>query len=235
MTNETFLLCGTAASIGFFHTLMGPDHYLPFIALAKTNGWSKIKTIWITFICGLGHVLSSIILGFVGIGFGVALFKLEAIESFRGDLAMWFLLIFGFVYFVWGIFHGIKNKSHQHFHKHEDGGIHTHTHNHSLNHIHPHKQSKNKSIIWGLFIIFIFGPCEPLIPLIMFPAAKGNMFTVLLVASIFALVTIGTMLSVVMFSLSGLNLLKSKSITRYSHAFAGFVVFCCGGAIYFGL
>jgi len=234
MTNETLLLCGTAASIGFFHTLMGPDHYLPFIALAKTNNWSKVKTFWVTIICGIGHVLSSVILGFIGIGFGVALFKLEAIESFRGDLAMWFLLTFGFVYFIWGIFHAIKNKPHSHFHKHEDGETHAHEHKHAVNHIHPHK-SKNKSIVWGLFIIFIFGPCEPLIPLIMFPAAKGSMVSVMLVATIFAMVTIGTMLSVVMLSLSGLNLFQTKAISRYSHAFAGFIVFCCGGAIYFGL
>jgi nickel/cobalt exporter len=234
MLNETMILCGTAASIGLFHTLMGPDHYLPFIALAKTNSWSKVKTFWITFVCGLGHVLSSIILGFVGIGFGIALFKLEKIESIRGDLAMWLLLIFGFLYFAWGVIHAIKNKPHTHFHKHVDGEVHTHEHKHSEVHLHPHKY-KNKSLIWGLFIIFIFGPCEPLIPLIMFPAAKGSMISVILVATIFSVVTIGTMLTVVILSLSGLKIYKSKLITRYSHAFAGLIVFCCGGAIYFGL
>lgn len=235
MTNEVLLLCGTAASIGFLHTLMGPDHYLPFIVLAKTNRWSKIKTFWITFICGLGHVLSSVILGFVGLGFGIALFKLEKIEAIRGDLAMWLLLTFGFLYFIWGIFHAIRNKPHTHFHSHENGELHSHTHQHSHEHIHIHEQSKHKSIVWGLFIIFIFGPCEPLIPLIMFPAAKGSMTAVFLVATIFSVVTISTMLTVVMLTLSGLNFLKYNSIARYSHALAGFIVFCCGGAIYLGL
>ena len=235
MTSEILILCGTAASIGFLHTLMGPDHYLPFIALAKTNGWSKVKTFWITFVCGLGHVLSSVVLGFIGIGFGVALFKLEKFEAIRGDLAMWLLLTFGFVYFVWGIFHAIKNKPHSHFHKHENGETHSHEHKHSHTHAHPHEKFKNKSIIWGIFIIFVFGPCEPLIPLIMFPAAKGSIFAVVLVALIFALVTVGTMLTMVILSLSGIKLFKSKSIIRYSHALAGFVVFCCGGAIYLGL
>jgi len=30
------------------------------------------------------------------------------------------------------------------------------------------------NIHWALFLIFVFGPCEPLIPLIMYPAAKLN-------------------------------------------------------------
>ena len=80
----------------------------------------------ITVVCGLGHVLSSVILGFVGIGFGIALFKLEKIESVRGDLAMWLLLIFGFMYFVWGVFHAIKNKPHSHIHIHNGGELHSH-------------------------------------------------------------------------------------------------------------
>ena len=235
MLQETMLLCGTAASIGFLHTLMGPDHYLPFIALAKTNNWTKIKTFWITLVCGLGHVISSVILGFIGIAFGIAIFKLEKIESIRGDLAAWMLLIFGLLYFVFGIFHIIKNKHHFHAHIHEGGELHSHEHKHSNNHLHLHQKSNNKSVIWGLFLIFIFGPCEPLIPLIMYPAAKGSIFSVILVAVIFTVITIGTMLTVVMLSLSGLSLFKSNRITKYSHAFAGFIVLCCGGAIFWGL
>lgn len=94
----------TAASIGFFHTLMGPDHYLPFIVMSKANGWSLAKTSWITILCGLGHVLSSVLLGFVGIALGMVVFKLENVEAARGSLAAWLLIIFGFTYFIWGLF-----------------------------------------------------------------------------------------------------------------------------------
>lgn len=31
LSREMIILPGTAAFIGFFHTLLGPDHYLPFI------------------------------------------------------------------------------------------------------------------------------------------------------------------------------------------------------------
>ena len=44
MLNETVAIAGSAASIGFIHTILGPDHYLPLVAMAKTNGWSGPKT-----------------------------------------------------------------------------------------------------------------------------------------------------------------------------------------------
>ena len=37
MSSELYLLVVTAASVGFFHTLFGPDHYLPFIVMAKSG------------------------------------------------------------------------------------------------------------------------------------------------------------------------------------------------------
>ena len=65
MNDSIALLSVTAISIGFFHTLLGPDHYLPFIVLSQARNWSLKKTMIITFLCGLGHVLSSVILGLV--------------------------------------------------------------------------------------------------------------------------------------------------------------------------
>ena len=37
------LLLGTAAFIGFFHTLPAPDHYLPFVVMGKARKWSIAK------------------------------------------------------------------------------------------------------------------------------------------------------------------------------------------------
>lgn len=54
MSHELVILTVTAASVGLIHTLIGPDHYLPFIVLAKARNWSVLRTGWITFLCGLG-------------------------------------------------------------------------------------------------------------------------------------------------------------------------------------
>ena len=66
------VIAGTAASIGFLHTLLGPDHYVPFIALAQSGRWALRKTALVTFLCGVGHVGSSVALGFAGIALGSA-------------------------------------------------------------------------------------------------------------------------------------------------------------------
>ena len=234
MSTETIILMGTAASIGFLHTIFGPDHYLPFIVMAKARKWSIATTSLITFLCGIGHILSSIVLGFIGIAFGIAVSKLEFIESSRAELAAWLLIIFGFTYFVWGLNRAIRKKPHQHSHFHDDGQDHSHLHGHNLDHAHLHNVKSYKSLTpWILFTIFVFGPCEPLIPILMYPAAKGSLSVALIVAGVFAVVTLSTMLTTVILLSYGLNELPLGKLERYSHALAGLVIFLSGGAITF--
>jgi nickel/cobalt transporter (NicO) family protein len=234
MEESSLLLILTAASIGFIHTLTGPDHYIPFIAMSKAGNWSKSKTIWITTIAGIGHVLSSVLLGLIGIALGIAVTSLEIIESFRGELAGWLLITFGLLYFAWGIRYLYKNKKHSHTHWHEDGTFHTHSHNHSEDHAHVHESKKLNSITpWVIFTIFLFGPCEPLIPLLMFPAISHNVLTLVLVSLTFTVATIGTMLAVVTTSLYGLKIFSFNRAVKYSHAIAGGLILLCGVSIKF--
>lgn len=233
MSNELVILTWTAVTIGFVHTIFGPDHYVPFIVLSKVRQWSGIKTVMITLLCGIGHVLSSIILGFVGIAVGIAVFKLEIIEAFRGEIAAWLLIAFGFTYLIWGIHRAICHKPHEHSHVHENGAVHSHSHQHVGEHTHVHTSKSANITPWILFIIFVFGPCEPLIPLVMYPAAKGNILSVVIVASVFGLTTIITMLAVVLVSFYGLSKFPVRRLERYSHALAGLAILFCGSAIKF--
>jgi len=232
MNNDIAILCSTAASIGFLHTLLGPDHYLPFIMMAKAGSWTKIKTLWVTFYCGIGHVFSSVVLGVVGIAAGIALEKLEFIEGLRGEVAGWVLITFGFLYMIWGLKRVYRNKTHTHLHVHDDGKIHTHKHHHEHNHSHAHEKPKSLKP-WILFTIFILGPCEPLIPLLMFPAATHSVSGLILVTIVFGAITIGTMMSVVLISLWGINLLPFGKLEKFTHALAGFAIFVSGLAINF--
>jgi nickel/cobalt exporter len=230
MTNDIFILSLTAASIGFIHTLIGPDHYLPFIMMAKAGKWSKIKTFWVTILCGAGHVLSSVVLGFIGIAAGIALDKLELIEGTRGEIAGWALIAFGFVYMVWGIKKAYKNRPHSHIHVENDGTYKTHAHDHHGEHVHVHEKKRSLTP-WILFLVFVLGPCEPLIPLLMFPAAQESISGLWIVTAVFGFTTIGTMLSVVMVSLWGINFLPLGKLERFTHALAGFAIFASGLAI----
>lgn len=230
MNNEIYILSLTAASIGFIHTLIGPDHYLPFIMMAKAGKWTKIKTFWVTIFCGIGHVLSSVVLGFIGIAAGIALDKLELIEGTRGEIAGWALIAFGFAYMIWGIKKAYKNRPHSHIHVESDGTYHTHTHQHHGEHVHMKEQKKSLTP-WILFLVFVLGPCEPLIPLLMFPAAQESIAGLWIVTAIFGITTIGTMLGIVMVSLWGINFLPLGKLERFTHALAGFAIFASGLAI----
>ncbi len=174
MADGGLILLATAASIAFVHTILGPDHYLVFVAMGKARGWSLARTLRVTAMCGTGHVLSSVVIGAVGLMLGAQLAKLVAIESFRGEIAG-----------------------------------------------------------WALFIVFVLGPCEALIPLLMYPAAQQSTVLVMSVALVFSVVTLATMLLGVAVTTLGLSQLKLNWNGRYAHAVAGASIALCGGAITF--
>ena len=243
MNNEIILLSISAATIGFIHTLFGPDHYLPFIVMSKARKWSLWKTSILTVICGIGHVGSSIVLGILGIAFGIGVSKLEKFEGIRGNIAAWAFIVFGFVYLVWGLWRAYKNKPHKHFHAHGDL-VHEHEHNHNTldehiveKHNHHHQTTKKANITpWILFTVFVLGPCEPLIPLFIYPAAQHNKAGVFFVSFIFSAVTIITMLAMVLIFSSGLKALPFGKLERYTHAIAGATIFLSGcGIVFLGL
>lgn len=234
MSDELYALMATAAGLGFIHTVLGPDHYLPFVMMSRAQKWSRIKTIWITFLSGLGHVLSSVVLGLAGVALGIAVFHLEHVESVRGDIAAWLLFSFGIVYMLWAVHRLIRNKPHKHSHAHGEGKEHDHFHAHTDDHSHPHTVEGKKSITpWVIFTIFIFGPCEPLIPILMYPAAQESTAGMLLVALIFSVTTILTMQIMVLSAIYGFSFLKLKWLERYTHVLAGGTVALCGCAILF--
>ena len=219
----------TAVTIGVLHTLLGPDHYLPFVVLSKAKKWNISKTLWITFLCGLGHVLGSVTIGTIGIVGGVGLSKLEAIEGLRGDWAAWCLFVFGLLYAIWGLIRAAKNKHHQHIHVHKDGTFHSHPHETDDNHTHPKKVLSP----WVLFIIFVLGPCEALIPMLLYPAAKHSAIGIVAITITFTISTLVTMLTTVFFLAKGIQFIKLGKLERFSHAIAGFTIACSAAGILF--
>lgn len=236
MDNSIILLSITAISIGFIHTILGPDHYLPFIVLSQAKNWTMRKTMIITFICGIGHVLSSVILGLIGIAIGISVTKLVKVETFRGNIAAWLFIAFGLVYMIISLRNLMRKKKHSHPHFHFGGEQHLHEHDHHHEHSHIHENEAFKTTPWILFLIFIFGPCEPLIPLVMYPAAQNNVWLTIAVTTLFSVVTISTMLVLVLLAIKGINFIPLKKIERYNHAIAGLAITLCGvGMVFFGL
>ena len=232
-SSDILVLGGAAASIGVLHTLMGPDHYLPFVVMGRARHWPRWKTLAVTAGCGVGHVASSVLLGLAGVALGTAIGQLEAFEAVRGSMAAWLLIGFGLAYAVWGVHKAIQNRPHRHAHVHEDGTMHQHGHGHHGEHAHVHEAEAGERSLtpWLLFIIFVLGPCEPLIPLLMYPAAEHSWAGMIFVTMVFSVATVGTMLATVAGAAWGLQFCKLGPLERFSHALAGAAICMSGLAI----
>ena len=237
--SDAVTLCWSAAAIGTIHTLLGPDHYLPFVAMSRAGGWSPNKTLLVTALCGVGHVLGSIVLGLLGIVLGTAVFRLEQIESVRGEIAAWLMIGFGSLYFSWAMVRVLRKRAHAHWHSHDGRTVHCHEHQHDVAHLHVHTAeaaagSRQSLTPWILFTIFLFGPCEPLIPLLIYPAAAGSLWLLALTTFIFAVATITTMTSIVWISTFRPFAFESNIMANLAGPIAGAIVIACGVAIKIG-
>ena len=236
---ESSALLAAAAGIGLLHTLIGPDHYVPFLALARARGWSLRRTLLVTAVCGAGHVLGSLILGVLGIALGWAATGMAGVESLRGAIATWLLLGFGLAYTLWGLRRAARDRPHAHAHAHADGTSHHHRHRHRGGHVHVHAADTDSGRAgitpWAIFVVFVFGPCEALIPLLMLPAATGDWWGVGAVGLVFGVATVGTMAALVALGHLGMARLPLGPLERYSHALAGLALVACGLAIRLGL
>ena len=238
LSEQIFYFSALGATLGFVHTVLGPDHYVPFIFMAKARKWRIRKTLFITTLCGIGHVSSSIIIGFTGIALGIGVSRLTKIENIRSDWAAWGFTLFGFVYMLWGLYRAYKRRPHTHLHTHGKV-VHEHQHEHLNNHDHIHPDEKLTNITpWVLFVIFVLGPCEPLIPVIIYPAVeeRGSISEALFVSAIFSVITIATMLTLVYLLEKGINFIRLQKLERYTHALAGAMLLLSGvGILILGL
>jgi hypothetical protein len=183
----------------------------------------------------------------LGIAVGIVVSRLEAAESWRGNLAAWLLLLFGVGYGLWGLWRG-RRAAHGHHHHHHGVDIAPvadssspatrSTDDASLPKFDraPANQAVSPRMTpWVLFTIFVFGPCEPLIPLLMYPAAQASLWSVVWVTALFGITTLATMLILVTTIRAGLVAVHWPLVERYNHAIAGLVLALCGLTMVLGL
>ncbi|HWK03937.1 MAG TPA: hypothetical protein VNS58_09930 [Puia sp.] len=230
MQAELEILMIAAVTVACLHTVTGPDHYLPFIALSKSRGWSFTKTICWTLVCGCGHVWSSVLLALGGAAIGWSLSKVKWMENIRGGVAGWAMIGFGLLYGIWGLLRAWRNRPHKHFDIYEDGSVYVYEHKHGAP-VRP--QDRHVVTPWVLFIVFVLGPCEPMIPLLYFPAAKNSWPGMLLLIVVYTFFTLATMVFMVTAGYYGLAFMKLEKLDRYVHALGGLTLFICGAGMVF--
>ncbi len=234
--SETVALCATALVVGFCHTILGPDHYVPFAAMARAGGWSPAKTLRVTVACGLGHVAGSVALGLAGLALGVVVLRLEGLEALRGEVAGWLLVAFGLAYAAWGVVQTSRGGPHEHVHARATGTGPAAPHGRQSTPVRvADAAAASVWAPWLLFLVFVFGPCEPLIPLLIVPAARANGWAVAAVVAAFAGATVATMATAVLAVRYGVGLVERPQLRRHAHALAGVAILVCGVLVKIGL
>ena len=221
-------LLASAALVAVGHAALGVDHTLPFVAIARARAWSLPRTLCVTALCGAGHVLASVALGLLAVGIGVAVTGVEGVEKARAAWAPWLLIVFGVVFGASGFMRATRDRPHVHSHVHGDGLAHDHVHGHEGAHLHPHEGRDFSTVAWSLFVLFLFGPCEPLIPLLMVPAMEQGWLDMALVVGVFGATTLATMLAIVAAAHWGLRGFALPSLERWRDSLAGATVALCG-------
>ena len=175
-------------------------------------------------------VASSVLIGSLGVLLGVTLDRLTWLESTRGQLAAGLMIGFGLAYAAWAFRSRLRGYTHAHLHQHADGTVHTHRHDHHGEHLHPHNVGRGVTP-WALFLIFAFGPCEPLIPLMIVPAMERSWPVLVAVIVVFGVVTIGAMLVAVTLGYLGLTHMRLRVVERHIDVLAGLTIAASGAAV----
>lgn len=199
----TWLLAVAAVTVGSLHTL-APDHWVPFVALARAQGWSRGKTARVTALCGFGHVTVSALLGVLALVFGLEMLRLvgERMAAIAGLL----LIAFGLVYGIYGLRRAAGVHVHGHLHAHYD-------------HVHePHAMTP-----WALFLLFSADPCVAVIPML-FAAAPLGALRAAAVVGAYEIATVGTMVALVLPAAAAAKRVTGHWVEHYGDAAAGGII-----------
>ncbi|HMN50030.1 MAG TPA: hypothetical protein PKD67_12870 [Ignavibacteriaceae bacterium] len=189
-----------------------PNHWIPLVALSKSEKWNEKLTMGITAITGFSHTLSTIIIGIIVGFFG---YKLSGSYSFIvGVIAPGILILLGIIY----LFLSIKDNRYHH-------------HHHDI-HIDDVKKKTTTAIILTLTISMFFSPCLE-IEAYFFVASKLGWEGIIAVSVIYTFITIVGMLLLVWLGMKGVKKIKSHFLEHYEKTITGIILVILGIAGYF--
>lgn len=189
------------------HALI-PNHWLPLVAVAKAEKWERSELMLIASITASAHVLGTIIIG-IALGL-VGTTLAQEYEEYVHIIAPVLLIVFGFVYFTVNLPH------------------HRHLTNTDVDH---YKRSKTRWILIFTAVMFL-SPCIEVEGLFLTAGAFG-LDNILLLAMIYALVSLTGILTLVMLAFKGVQLMNAGFIEQNEKRITGMVLIIVGIATFF--
>lgn len=192
-----------------------PNHWLPLVALSKSEKWNNRFTLNLTTIAGFAHTLSTIIIGII---VGFLGYKLSGSYSFIvGVIAPSILILLGIIYLISSF---ISNKNHHHHH-----------HSHEIN-IDDKKKRTTTAIILALTVSMFFSPCLE-IEAYYFVASNIGWQGIIAVSVVYTVITIAGMILLVWLGLKGIKKFESHYIEHHEKTITGLLLIVLGIAGYF--
>ncbi len=214
MTSTAVLLFLSACGTATLHAMI-PDHWLPFVVMARAQRWSSRRTVILTGSAGLLHVTLSILLAVAAIALGAPSARELAaragrpLESITGAL----LLLFGLAYGAWA--YQREGRAHAHATAADRTPPHVHAHGHLL------ERWFRRVVSGGALVVLIgISPCAVLAPILFVASTEGHA-AVLAAALGFAVCTILTMIVVTLVALRSIRRLDSPFLSRYGDLISG--------------
>ena len=169
--------------LGIIHALI-PNHWLPLVAIARSEKWEKYELILVASITASAHVMGTVILG---IALGMVGSKLaHQYEGYVHVIAPVLLIIFGLIYFTVNLpHHHTANKDVQYY-----------------------KKSKTKWVLILAATMFL-SPCLEVESLFLTAGAYG-LNGILLIALVYAVISITVIISLVIFAFKCVHMMYSK-------------------------
>lgn len=206
-----WILISAVGTVGVLHTMV-PDHWAPITLLARQRGWSRAQTARAALGAGTGHVLSTLLLGLIVWGAGVAVAAkfghwIEIVSSVA-------LISFG----LWIAISGWREMAAERDHEHAHSRGHTHSHDH---------QAAAKGQRTALLLIVGSSPMIEGLPTF-FAAGKYGVGLIATMSFVFGLATIATYVALCVGSVAGLQRVSLGPLEKYGEVLSGLFITAVG-------
>jgi len=198
--------------LSLIHALI-PHHWIPIIAIAKTEKWNNREALSATFITGVSHMISTIIIGII-VGF-VGIKLAESYSYITTVAAPTILLVIGVIYLI------LDFRASKHHHHHFD-----------LDEEKLKNKKSKTAIITSLSVAMFLMPCFE-IEAYYFQAANFGWPGIFVVSAVYLVMTLLFMFALVLLGLKGINKLNLSFLEHHSKRVTGIILILLGFAAYF--